>query len=130
MPHTNREPTNDTITEQIIGGGIEVHRALGPGLLESTYEACLYWELLARGMSVKRQVAVPVRYRGHTLPAAYRVDLLVEAQVVVEVKSVARVPLIAEAQVLTYLKLLQLGRGLLCNFNVTLFRDGITRMVR
>lgn len=130
MSHSSRELTNDTITEQIIGGGIEVHRALGPGLLESTYEACLYWELLARGMSVKRQVAVPVRYRGHTLTAAYRVDLLVEAQVIVEVKSVARVPLIAEAQLLTYLKLLQLERGLLCNFNVTLFRDGITRLIR
>ena len=130
MPSPNREPENDAITEQIIGGGIEVHRALGPGLLESTYEACLTWELLARGMRVERQVAVPVSYRGQTLSVGYRVDLLVEGAVIVEVKSVTRVPPIAEAQLLTYLKLLRLDRGLLCNFNVTLFRDGITRLVR
>lgn len=107
-----------------------MHRALGPGLLESTYEACLYSELVARGMTVKRQVAVPVRYRGETLDVSYRVDLLVEGQVIVEVKSLLRVPPIAEAQLLTYLKLLELERGLLCNFNVTLFRDGITRLIR
>jgi GxxExxY protein len=130
MPPANRDATHDVITEQIIGGGIDVHRALGPGLLESTYEACLYSELLARGMTVKRQVAVPVRYRGETLDVSYRVDLLVEGQVIVEVKSLLRVPPIAEAQLLTYLKLLELERGLLCNFNVTLFRDGVTRLIR
>lgn len=130
MQSSNREPENDPITEQIIGGGMEVHRAHGPGLLESTYEACLNWELLARGMRVQRQLAVPVTYRGHTIEVGYRVDLLVEGQVVVEVKSVLRVPPIAEAQLLTYMKLLGLERGLLCNFNVTLFRDGITRLVR
>ena len=81
-------------------------------------------------MRVQRQVEAPVIYRGHTLAVGYRVDLLVEGQVVVEVKSVARVPPIAEAQLLTYLKLLRLERGLICNFNVTLFRDGITRLVR
>ena len=130
MPPRNDEPAHDPITGQIIAGGIAVHRALGPGLLESTYEACLNWELLARGMRVQRQVAVPVSYRGRTLSIGYRVDLLVESQVIVEVESVTRVPPIAEAQVLTYLKLLRLDRGLLCNFNVTLFRDGITRLVR
>ena len=130
MPPRNDEPAHDPITDQIIAGGIEVHRALGPGLLESTYEACLNWELLARGMRVQRQVAVPVSYRGRTLSIGYRVDLLVESQVIVEVESVTRVPPIAEAQALTYLKLLRLDRGLLCNFNVTLFRDGITRLVR
>ena len=130
MPPRNDEPAHDPITDQIIAGGIAVHRALGPGLLESTYEACLNWELLARGMRVQRQVAVPVSYRGRTLSIGYRVDLLVESQVIVEVESVTRVPPIAEAQVLTYLKLLRLDRGLLCNFNVTLFRDGITRLVR
>ena len=123
------ERVNDPITQQVIGGGIEVHRALGPGLLESTYEACLRWELLARGMKVERQVAVPVTYRGHTLSVGYRVDLLVEGEVIVEVKAVERIPPIAEAQVLTYMKLLQVHRALLCNFNVTLFRDGITRLV-
>ena len=130
MPPRNDDPAHDPITGQIIAGGIAVHRALGPGLLESTYEACLNWELLARGMRVQRQVAVPVSYRGRTLSIGYRVDLLVESQVIVEVESVTRVPPIAEAQVLTYLKLLRLDRGLLCNFNVTLFRDGITRLVR
>ena len=130
MPPRNDEPAHDPITDQIIAGGIEVDRALGPGLLESTYEACLNWELLARGMRVQRQVAVPVSYGGRTLSIGYRVDLLVESQVIVEVESVTRVPPIAEAQVLTYLKLLRLDRGLLCNFNVTLFRDGITRLVR
>ena len=130
MPTSKRDAVHDPITEQIIGGGIEVHRALGPGLLESTYEACLCWELLARGMTVRRQLAVPLKYRGQTLNVGYRVDLLVEGEVVVEVKSVTRVAPIAEAQVLTYLKLLDLERGLLCNFNVTLFRDGITRLIR
>jgi GxxExxY protein len=130
MSKPNREPALDPITDEIIGGGIAVHRALGPGLLESTYEACLCLELVARGMRVQRQVGVPVIYRGQTLDVGYRVDLLIEGVVVVEVKSVTRVAPIAEAQVLTYLKLLRLERGLLCNFNVTLFRDGITRLVR
>ena len=120
----------DPLTERIIGSAITVDKALGPGLLESTYEACLTWELAACGMSVARQHAVPVVYRGNSLSVGYRVDLLVEGEVIVEIKAVDRVNPIVEAQVLTYLKLLQLRRALICNFNVTLLRDGIKRLLR
>ena len=130
MANSIRDTGRDIITERIIGGAIAVHEALGPGLLESAYEACLTWELSALGLQVVRQHPVPVVYRGHALGIGYRIDLLVEGQVVVEVKSVDRVPPIAQAQVLTYLKLLGLRRALTCNFNVTLLRDGITRLVR
>ena len=128
------EPITDTardvLTGRIIEGALAVDRALGPGLLESAYEACLTWELIACGLRAVRQHPVPVRYRGHSLAVGYRVDLLVEGEVVVEVKSVNQVPPIAEAQALTYLKLLGLRRALILNFNVTLLRDGITRLVR
>src|SRR5919106_224916 len=103
---------------QIIGAAIEVHTALGPGLLESTYEACLVHELLERGMSVERQKALPVAYKGIRVDCGYRIDLLVEGQVIVELKAVARVEPIHEAQLLSYLKLSGHQVGLLINFNV------------
>ena len=116
------------ITEMIIGGAIEVHKALGPGLLESTYEVCLIHELRKRGLRVETQVPVPVVYDSIKLDAGYRIDLLVENEIIVELKSVERIHPIHEAQVISYLKLSQKKIGLLINFNVKLLRDGITRL--
>jgi GxxExxY protein len=117
------------ITESIIGAAISVHRELGPGLLESNYEACLAYEFLERRMSVERQKALPVKYRGVNLDCGYRIDLLVENQVIVELKTVERIEPIHEAQLLSYLKLLGCPVGLLMNFNVTQLRRGIRRLV-
>src|SRR5689334_3156467 len=96
----------------LIGACIEVHRALGPGLLESAYEACLCFELSARGLRYERQQALPVRYKGTLLDCGYRLDLVVEAQIVVEIKAVERLTQVHEAQLLTYLKLSSLEVGL------------------
>ena len=130
MTESIADTGRDALTARIIEGALAVHRALGPGLLESAYEACLALELTASGLRFVRQLPVPVRYRGQSLGVGYRVDVLVEGEVVVEIKSVTRLPPIAEAQALTYLKLLGLRRALIFNFNVTLLRDGITRLVR
>jgi GxxExxY protein len=119
----------DPLTNAIIGAAIEVHRNLGPGLLESIYEACLVWELRERGVGVEQQVAVPIVYKGHELRIAYRVDLLVERSVIVEVKAVDRLHPLTDAQVLTYLKLSSLNTALVLNFNVALLRDGVRRLV-
>ncbi|MEM8495079.1 MAG: GxxExxY protein [Planctomycetota bacterium] len=119
----------DPLTHRILGEAIEVHRELGPGLLESTYEACLAYELHARSLKVQSQIALPVRYRDQQLDAGYRVDLLVENQVVIELKSVDRVQPIHEAQLMTYLRLSGFKTGLLINFNVTRLMDGVTRRV-
>jgi GxxExxY protein len=120
----------DPLTDSIIGAAIEVHRHLGPGLLESIYESCLAWELRTRGVGVEEQVAVPVMYKGLKLRLAYRLDLVVEHSVVVEVKAVDRLHPLTDAQVLTYLKLTGLRRALILNFNVGLLRDGVRRLVR
>ncbi len=118
------------LTERIIGAAIDVHRVLGPGLLESAYEACLYYELVKRGLSVERQKPVTLTYDEVSLDCAYRIDLLVEGAVVVEVKSVAKLDSVHEAQLLSYLKLSRKTVGLLINFNVKLLaRDGIRRRV-
>ena len=117
------------ITEAVIGAGIAVHRELGPGLLESTYETCLAYELVERGLKVERQKALPVRYRGIHLDCGYRIDLLVENRVIVELKVVERLEPIHEAQLLSYLKLSGSTVGLLMNFNVTELRRGIRRLV-
>jgi len=117
------------ITEAVIGAGIAVHRELGPGLLESTYETCLAYELVERGLKVERQKALPVRYRGIHLDCGYRIDLLVENRVIVELKVVERLEPIHEAQLLSYLKLSGSAVGLLMNFNVTELRRGIRRLV-
>jgi GxxExxY protein len=120
----------DPLTSSILGAAIEVHRHLGPGLLESIYEACLAWELRARGVDVEQQVAVPVMYKGAHLALTFRVDLVVERSVIVEVKAVDRLHPLTDAQVLTYLKLTGLSTALILNFNVGLLRDGVRRLVR
>ena len=116
------------ITQAIIGAAIDVHRELGPGLLESAYEACLAYELLQRGLHVERQKELPLHYRDVTLDCAYRIDLLVEEAVVVEVKSVDRLEPIHEAQLLSYLRLAGKHLGLLINFNVKILKTGIKRL--
>jgi len=118
------------LTETIIGAAIDVHRALGPGVLESAYEACLVFELLDRGMKVERQKALPLIYRGQRMDCGYRLDLLVNDEVIVEVKSVARLERIHLSQLLSYLRLSGRKVGLAINFNVQLLaRDGIRRVV-
>jgi len=116
-------------TETIIGAAIEVHRHLGPGLLESTYEACLAYELTERGLKLERQKVLPVKYREILLDCGYRIDLLVENSVIVELKAVERLEAIHEAQLLSYLKLSGVPIGLLLNFNVIELRRGIRRLV-
>jgi GxxExxY protein len=117
------------ITENIIGAAIEVHRALGPGLLESAYEACLCFELVQRGLTVEQQKPLPVVYRDVKLDCGYRLDLLVEDAVVVEVKAIDRLAPIQQAQLLSYLKLSGCKVGLLINFNVKVLKDGLRRIV-
>jgi GxxExxY protein len=117
------------ITEVIIGAAIAVHRELGPGLLESAYEACLTYELAERKLKVERQKGLPVTYHGVQLDCGYRIDLLVEEQVVVELKTVERLEPIHEAQLLSYLKLSGCKVGLLINFNVKVLKNGIRRLV-
>lgn len=119
----------NSITSSIIGAAVNVHRELGPGLLESTYEACLVHELAQEGIEVERQKALPVVYRGVRLDCGYRIDLLVQGQVVVEVKAVGRLEPIHRAQVLSYLKLSGCKVGLLINFNVKMLKDGVCRLV-
>ena len=119
----------DKISETIIGGAIAVHRALGPGLLESAYEACLGYELIDRGLSVERQKALPVKYRGVNLDCGYRIDLLVERIIIIELKAVEKIDPIHKAQLLSYLKLSGCKLGLLINFNVRMLKSGIHRIV-
>ncbi|NJD51404.1 MAG: GxxExxY protein [Candidatus Methanoperedens sp.] len=117
------------ISEKIIGAAIQVHRTLGPGLLESTYEACLKYELEKRGLKVLSQVGLPVIYDGIKIDLGYRLDLLIEDAVIIELKAVTTVTPLHEAQLLSYLKLSGKHLGLLINFNVTLLKDGITRRI-
>jgi len=117
------------ITEAIIGGAIQVHRVLGPGLLESAYEACLAFELKKRGLSIEQELPLPLIYDQVKLDCGYRVDLPVEREVVVEIKSVDALAPIHEAQVMSYLKLSGCKVALLINFNVLLLKDGIRRFV-
>ncbi len=116
-------------TEKIIGCAIEVHRHLGPGSLESTYETCLAYELQLTGLNVERQKALPIVYKGITIDQGYRLDLLVDKQVIVELKSVDKITAVHEAQILSYLKLSGCKVGLLINFNVKLLKYGIRRFV-
>jgi GxxExxY protein len=119
----------DSLTNVIIGTGILVHKTLGPGLLESAYEACLLYELRERGLHVDNQKLLPIEYKGVQLDCGYRLDLVVNDLVLVELKSVAKIDPIHEAQIQTYLKLSKYTVGLLFNFNVRLLRDGIRRFV-
>jgi GxxExxY protein len=117
------------LTEAIIGAAIEVHRTLGPGLLESAYEQCLCHELSLQSIEVRRQVELPVRYKAVQLDCGYRIDVLVDERVVVELKAVERVLPIHEAQLMTYLKLSGHSVGLLLNFQVPVLKDGLKRIV-
>jgi GxxExxY protein len=117
----------NSLSERVIGAAIEVHRQLGPGLLESTYEACLCFELAQRGIACAQQVPLPVIYKGNRLDCGYRIDLLVEQELIVEVKSVDQLVRIHEAQLLTYLRLSGLKLGLLLNFNAVLLKHGLRR---
>lgn len=129
MPPSAKVEDRDPITAEIIGAAIEVHRLLGPGLLETTYEGCLAWELKLRRVDFERQLGLPVLYKGARLDFGYRIDLLVAGAVIVEVKAVATIHPLMEAQVLTYLKLAGLHTALICNFNVKAMKDGIRRLV-
>jgi GxxExxY protein len=117
------------ISSKIIGACIEVHKQLGPGLLESSYEHCLAYELRNLGLEVKQQVALPIIYKGIKLDAGYRIDLLVENKIIVEIKSVEDLAPIHTAQILTYLKLKDLKLGLLVNFNSVKVVDGVKRVI-
>jgi GxxExxY protein len=125
---TERERVNG-ITQAIIGGAIQVHRVLGPGLLESAYEACLAFELKKRGLRIEQEKPLPLVYDQVKLDCGYRMDLVVEGAVVVEVKSVDAVAPIHEAQVISYLKLSGCKVGLPINFNVLQLKDGIRRFI-
>jgi len=117
------------LTNQIIASAIEVHRYLGPGLLESAYEECLCHELTLNKISFQRQVELPVEYKGINLDCGYRIDLVVDTRVILELKCVEQVLPIHKAQLLTYMKLLKIRVGLLINFNVPVLKDGINRFI-
>ena len=133
----NREPTDLTgaqtgineLTREVIGAAVEVHRALGPGLLESAYEECLCHELGLRKIEFERQKSLPLTFKEVTLDCGYRLDLLISGSVVVEIKAVEALLPVHEAQVLTYLKLGGWNIGLLINFNVPVLKNGIRRLV-
>ncbi len=118
------------LTGKIIGAAIEVHKALGPGLLESAYEACLIYELRLRRLKVEHQKPLPIFYKDVLLDCGYRLDIVVEEEVIVEVKSVSSIAPIHEAQLLSYLKMSDYKTGLLINFNIQLLKDGVRRMRR
>lgn len=122
-PHIN------SLTHETIGAAIEVHRHLGPGLLESSYRECLCRELLLRGVSFQREYGLPLQYKGIQLERAYRIDVLVAGLVVVEIKAVEALAPVHDAQLLTYLRLGGWSVGLLINFNVTVLKDGIRRRI-
>lgn len=116
-------------TEQILAAAIEVHKELGPGLLESAYEECLCHELSQRGLAFQRQVSLPVAYKGVRLDCGYRLDIVVDDKVVLELKSVETITDLHKAQLLTYLRIGKKKVGLLINFNVPILKDGIVRLV-
>jgi len=125
---TTRTELN-ALTRQIIGAGIEVHRHLGPGLLETSYETCLAYELEQRGLAVERQKALPLTYKKIRLEQGFRIDLLVENTVVVELKAIDQLLPVHEAQMLSYLRFTGCKVGLLMNFNVKFLKDGIRRFI-
>ncbi|RRJ96710.1 GxxExxY protein [Opitutaceae bacterium TAV4] len=125
----NTKIEQEALTEKIIGAAIEVHKQLGPGLLESAYEAALALELALRGVGLEKQRVLPVSYKGTPIEIGYRIDLLVEGKIVVELKAVEALHPLHEAQLLTYLKLSGCKVGLLINFNVPLLKNGIVRRV-
>jgi len=122
-------PETERVATEIVDATFKVYRRFGPGILESIYELCLTYELRKRGLKVERQVAVPIEYDGMILESGLRLDLLVEDCVIVELKAVEKMIPLFDAQVLTYLKLTGKRLGILINFNVTLFKEGIKRIV-
>ena len=120
---------HEDLTEKIIGAAIEVHKHLGPGMLESAYEECLAYELKEKGLKIDRQKPVPIHYKKISLDYGYKIDLLVEEKVIVELKSVDSFTSVHEAQILTYMKFANKEVGLLINFNVTVLKNGIKRYV-
>ena len=126
--HRDTETQRYAVSDAVIAAAIEVHRELGPGLFESVYEAALVVEMESRGLSVQRQIDVPVVHKGVQLGSHYRVDLLVEGQLVLELKAVDQLAPIHTAQVLTYLRLLNLKSGLLINFNQAQLKQGLRRV--
>lgn len=120
--------TNNEISKAIIGAAIEVHKLLGPGLLESAYQECLYFELIQKGLNVRKEVPRPIVYKDIKLDHGYRIDLLVEERVVVELKAVEFLTDVHLAQILTYLRLGDYRLGLLINFHTTLLKNGIRRV--
>ena len=121
--------TENEISKKIIGAAIEVHKQLGPGLLESSYEVCLAYELRQQGLNIQTQVALPVVYKEVKLEAGYRIDVLVENKVIIEIKALEALADIHTAQILTYLKLKDLKLGLLINFNSVKVIDGVKRVI-
>ncbi|HEY3813176.1 MAG TPA: GxxExxY protein [Caulobacteraceae bacterium] len=119
----------EAIARAVVDAGFNVHNELGPGLLESTYEHCLTYELVNRGLSVRRQVGLPVLYKGLQLDAGYRLDMLVAEQLVLEVKVVDALTRVHQSQLMTYLKLSGFRLGFLMKFNVSLFKEGVRRIV-
>ena len=119
---------NDPLTEKIIGFAIEIHRHLGPGFLESAYEECLCLDLKHAGLTLQRQVSLPLVYKSVRLDCGYRLDVVVERQVILEIKAVERIMPVHEAQLLTYMKLSGIRTGLLLNFNAAVLKDGIRRL--
>jgi GxxExxY protein len=125
----HEEENRDPRTSPILGAAIEVHRHLGPGLLESAYEECLCHELYLRGLTFQRQLDLPVQYKGLKLDCGCRIDLLVQNEIILELKAVEKLMPIHQAQLLTYMKLARKSVGLLINFNVPLLTQGIIRRV-
>ena len=119
----------DEISHRVIGCALEVHKGLGPGLLESAYEQCMAYELSQAGITFRLQYSLPVHYKSVLLDCGYRLDFIIEDSLIVELKSVDKLLPIHQAQVLTYMKLAKVKVGLLMNFNVITFRDGIQRLV-
>lgn len=119
----------EDLTSKVIGCAVEVHRQLGPGMLESTYEQCLSHEFVLNRITFKRQFSLPVHYKGVQLDCGYRLDFMVEDKLIIELKAVEAILPIHKAQLLSYLRISKLSVGLLINFNVILLKDGITRMV-
>ncbi|MCA9516296.1 MAG: GxxExxY protein [Myxococcales bacterium] len=124
------ELEHSEVTEQIIGAAIEVHRELGPGLLESAYRACMVHELALRGLDVATEVPIPLEYKGLHLTTCYRLDVVVEGAVVLELKAIKTLERVHHAQLLSYLRLSGLHVGLLINFHVPVLREGLRRIVR
>ncbi|HEY3798063.1 MAG TPA: GxxExxY protein [Caulobacteraceae bacterium] len=136
MEHEEREASEglseqvEAIARQVVDAGLAVHRVLGPGLLESVYEHCMVYELGQRRLAVRRQVPLPIVYKGAALDAGYRLDIVVGEAVILEIKSVETMSRLYEAQVLTYLRLSPFRLAFLMNFNVPLFKQGLKRYVR